>query len=310
MQWTLTQLHAFVAVAEHGTMTAAARHLGYTTGAVSQHIAALQRATGAQLVAPRGRGIELTEEGRSLLPRAVSVLAAEAQAAEAVRGAAGSVAETVSVGVFGSASVVGFQPTMEKLAGTGINVRAREIDVELMQEAVLTGRIDVGIGIDYPASPLAPQRGVELLPVHEEQFEVVVACPESECEPPEFSHVKEDLAAGSWILPPNDSTFGRAVRFACADLGITPRESHIVIDSAMSLALAASGVGYTLATPLMMSLAPRDVFTVQGSRCGLRRIVVMTRTATRERPAVTRVTKALVDVFAEISATAGKAADC
>ncbi|MGO1399015.1 MAG: LysR family transcriptional regulator, partial [Brevibacterium yomogidense] len=69
MQWTLAQLRTFSAVAELGTMTAAAGALGYTPGAVSQHMTALQRTVGVRLLAPTGRRVALTEAGIALLPR-------------------------------------------------------------------------------------------------------------------------------------------------------------------------------------------------------------------------------------------------
>ena len=42
MKWTFEQLKTFKVVAELGTMTAAAEALGFTAGAVSQQMAALQ----------------------------------------------------------------------------------------------------------------------------------------------------------------------------------------------------------------------------------------------------------------------------
>jgi DNA-binding transcriptional LysR family regulator len=54
--WTLDQLRTFVAVASAATMTAVADELGYTTGAVSQQMAALEAAAGRPLSSPSGRG--------------------------------------------------------------------------------------------------------------------------------------------------------------------------------------------------------------------------------------------------------------
>lgn len=315
MNWTLTQLRALVAVADHGTMTSAAKHLGYTTGAVSQHVAALQRVTGTQLFSPRGRRVELTRAGHALLPRARQVLAADAQAADALRGADLLEAHALSLGVFGSASVVAFQPVVELLAGHGVDIRAFEVDVEKMQEAVLSGRIDVGIGIDYPASPLAPQRGIEMLGLRTERFSAIGSAAQAEALAPgdalaraggaapagttPGAGVREALADAPWILAPNDSTFGRALRFACADLGITPIEKHIVTDTAVALAMAAAGTGLTLATPIMMELGPPGAAVLPGTECGARIITAMTRVEFAERPATKQVVEALQQVFAE-----------
>ncbi|MEV6984086.1 LysR substrate-binding domain-containing protein [Sphaerisporangium sp. NPDC051017] len=60
---TLTQLRTFLAVAETGSVRAAAKRLVVTESAVSASVAALQRSLGLQLLRPSGRGLELTEAG-------------------------------------------------------------------------------------------------------------------------------------------------------------------------------------------------------------------------------------------------------
>src|SRR5699024_11823526 len=63
-----------------------------------------------------------------------------------------------------------------------------------------------------------------------------------------------DLAEADWILPPAEELFGRAMRLATSALGITAKETHIVTDTAVALAQAGTGLGLTLASPIMMSL--------------------------------------------------------
>jgi DNA-binding transcriptional LysR family regulator len=77
--WTLDQLRTFVAVASAATMTAVADELGYTTGAVSQQMAALEEAAGRPLLIRTERGIQLTA-GIALLPRARQLLTVEQEA--------------------------------------------------------------------------------------------------------------------------------------------------------------------------------------------------------------------------------------
>src|ERR671930_1135614 len=74
------QLRVLKEVAERGSFSAAAEALNYTQPAVSQQIAALERATGAKLVDRMPRGIRLTDAGRALLPHAEAVLARLADA--------------------------------------------------------------------------------------------------------------------------------------------------------------------------------------------------------------------------------------
>lgn len=62
---TLTQLHTFLAVADAGSVRAAAERLNVTQSAVSAALAALQRSLGIRLVAPHGRGVALTAAGEA-----------------------------------------------------------------------------------------------------------------------------------------------------------------------------------------------------------------------------------------------------
>ena len=63
-----------VAVARHGSVTAAAHALNYAQPSVSHHLARLEAETGIKLVQRAGRGIRLTDAGRLLAERAVEVI--------------------------------------------------------------------------------------------------------------------------------------------------------------------------------------------------------------------------------------------
>lgn len=67
-------LRAFLAVAETGGMTSAARQLNLTQAAVSQQIRRLEEQLGRRLL-ERGRAMRLTAEGERLLPRAQRLIA-------------------------------------------------------------------------------------------------------------------------------------------------------------------------------------------------------------------------------------------
>jgi DNA-binding transcriptional LysR family regulator len=62
---TLTQLQTFLAVADVGSVRAAAERLNVTQSAVSAALAALQRSLEIRLVAPHGRGVQLTAAGQA-----------------------------------------------------------------------------------------------------------------------------------------------------------------------------------------------------------------------------------------------------
>ncbi|MDB5804097.1 MAG: LysR family transcriptional regulator [Betaproteobacteria bacterium] len=70
----ISVIRSFVAVAEHGSMTAAAGRLHLTQGAISQHIRRLEEQCGASLF-ERGPRLRLSEAGERLLAKARHLLA-------------------------------------------------------------------------------------------------------------------------------------------------------------------------------------------------------------------------------------------
>lgn len=81
MEWDLPQLRALAAVADHGTLEAAARALQVTPSAVSQRLKGLERSVGAVLL-QRSRPVVPTDAGRPVL-RLARQLAALAEDADA-----------------------------------------------------------------------------------------------------------------------------------------------------------------------------------------------------------------------------------
>src|SRR5215469_13657679 len=70
----VTRLRVLVAVARHGSVTAAAHALNYAQPSVSHHLARLEAETGIKLVQRAGRGIRLTDAGRLLAERAAEII--------------------------------------------------------------------------------------------------------------------------------------------------------------------------------------------------------------------------------------------
>src|SRR4051812_4580995 len=103
----LRHLAALEAVAREGSFRRAATSLGYVQSAISQQIAALERAVGRRLVerSPGAAQIELTEAGELVLQHSGAILArlkaAQADVAALATGRAGAlrVGITQSVGV-------------------------------------------------------------------------------------------------------------------------------------------------------------------------------------------------------------------
>ena len=81
----LTAMEAFVAVAETGSFTRAARHMRISTPMVTLHVRRLEEHLGATLFNWTTRRVDLTEDGRQLLAYARTALDAFAHAETALR---------------------------------------------------------------------------------------------------------------------------------------------------------------------------------------------------------------------------------
>lgn len=78
---SLAALQAFAALAETGSLSAAAERLGLTASAISHQLRALERQLGATVLVRQGRGLVLTDDGRRYAARVRHALADMAVAA-------------------------------------------------------------------------------------------------------------------------------------------------------------------------------------------------------------------------------------
>jgi DNA-binding transcriptional LysR family regulator len=92
-------LRAFTAVAEEGSLSAAARRLHLSQSALSQTVQSLERQLGVQLLLRSSTGVTATEAGRVLLGEARALIAHHDRVVAAVAGEAAASPGTLRVGV-------------------------------------------------------------------------------------------------------------------------------------------------------------------------------------------------------------------
>jgi DNA-binding transcriptional LysR family regulator len=257
----LVKLRTLVEVRATGSMTAAAAALGYTTGAVSQQMAALQRSVRAQLFIQVGRRVQLTDAGHLLADHAVGLLSMARQTEQAMASLSGRPQARVLVGVFGTAAAALLPRALMRVREQcpGVHLRSVEVDVDDATSAVAAGRVDLAFGVDYPQAPIPRAADVALLVLGTERFSMATPAGHTAQERP--SALRE-FADEPWILPPEHTFYGRAVRMACRRVDFEPRVDHTVTDTASTLALVAAGLGVAPVTDLMLTLRREDLTTV------------------------------------------------
>jgi DNA-binding transcriptional LysR family regulator len=95
----LHQLRAAVAVAEHGSLRAAARSLDMAQPTLTRSLSELERELGAPLFERRSRGMVETEIGRAFVHRAVAILNDVRRAREEFEQLRGSTGGSVTIGL-------------------------------------------------------------------------------------------------------------------------------------------------------------------------------------------------------------------
>ena len=180
----LRQLNTFIAAAAAGSFAQAALDLHYAPSTVTEQIRALERSVGAPLFERQGRGVELTEPGRRLLPFAEQMVgvADEARAAFAT-----------ADGVRGSVVIGGLETLCAfRLPRALAELRRRHPDLEIrvepasrpaLERALLEGVIDLALTLGEPfgATQIAHSR------LHREPLVFVV--------PPDHSLAARESAA-------------------------------------------------------------------------------------------------------------------
>lgn len=149
-------LRTFVAVAERASFSAAARHLGYTQSAVSQHIAALEDDLGVTLL--HRRPVEPTGAGARLLEHATPILLRLDAARADVRRSAMEPAGVLAVGASALAGYhVGVAFAEVRRVRPGLDLVLRVAGRAAVVAGVAAGDLDVGF-VDGVAAPTDPLR--------------------------------------------------------------------------------------------------------------------------------------------------------
>ncbi len=272
-----TRLRVLVAVARHGSVTAAAQALNYAQPSISHHMARLEAETGAKLMERSGRGIKLTEAGLLLAERAQEILgrldAAEAELAAHV----GLRCEQVRVAAFGSA-LAALVPAagaalIEQRPGAAISVtqagpaeairmlRAGQADIALVFRYAITSgadrtadrvsQIPEGQMPDdgqIPGGQIPDDDGLGYTLLHDEP--VLLLTPEAPGPPSRAARGLADVADRPWVVgcPICEDVLTRLARRA----GFAPKITSRTTDYVAAQAFVAAGLGATIAPGLVL----------------------------------------------------------
>ncbi len=153
MSFRSGQLQQFIAVAEEGQITRAARRLHVAQPALSQSIAQLEAHVGVSLLNRHSRGVTLTVAGETFLGRARVAVAAERDALETARSLARSQSGTIEFGFLGAPPGLDSPAPLLAFAQQhpAIDVRYRELPFPSEPTSAWLSEVDVAVCHRPPA---------------------------------------------------------------------------------------------------------------------------------------------------------------
>ncbi len=227
-------------VARAGSISRAARELGWTQPAVSQHLRALERSVGSPLLVRTSSGVELTEPGRVLLARADDIAAQLHMAAEELADLATLRRGRVRLAAYPSAASTLVPDALARLRRDhpAIDVELTEAEPPQARSLLASGDIDLALVFDYEQ---APDGGADLLwrPLGEEP--VLLVLPPGH---PAAAATLADMAEQDWIVGCEQCRAHAVAR--CQAAGFTPRVRHVSDDYVVVQKLVAAGLGVTM----------------------------------------------------------------
>lgn len=242
------QLRVLVAIRDHGSLSAAARALGYGIPNITHHLAALERHFKARFVERDRSGARLTPLGTVFVAEAEQILIRLDQAERLVTTQRDLGLGTIRIGTFASIGSQLLPRAIRQLsARMQVKVEVVEAEPTAVVELLHAGDLHAGLIYDSADDPAFTSPELELTVLLEEDYRVLVAHDSPYADLPEVDLA--ELADADWVCSRDENeASNRVLRRACHLLGFQPNVLMRTDDLNMIHGLVAEGLGCTLTT--------------------------------------------------------------
>jgi molybdate transport repressor ModE-like protein len=286
-------------VAARGSFSAAAEALSFTQSAVSQHVAALEREAGTQLVERRRSGVRLTEAGRVLVGHADAILARIECAEEDLAALAGLRGGRLRLMSFqsGGATLAPRAVAAFHERHPGVELSMLEAEPDEAGERLRAGDVDVALVYDHESTPglLAP--GLELCHLLDDRYDAILPARHELAGRARLSLA--DLAGEQWVASTSLCGCRQITETMCREAGFEPRVAFEADDTMAAQALVAAGVGVALLPQLALTTVHPGVVARRLANAPARRIWAARLEGAYASPASDAMLQTLEDVAEE-----------
>jgi molybdate transport repressor ModE-like protein len=233
-RWLSMKLHHFrhlVALADAGSIRAAARTLGLSQPAVTKSIGQLEKELNVSLVSRSTHGTTLTRHGKAIVPRARAIANEVRRTREDIAQLVGSGQGDIAIGASALASLVLLPPALRQLREKYPKARVYVVDglFPTVTAPLREGAINLYVG------PLPPQRQRKQF-----RFQELAACALQVVARRDNPHRPKiaslaDLVERDWIVSGPADGYGATVEQAFAEHGLPKPNLATQIDSIMAV---------------------------------------------------------------------------
>jgi DNA-binding transcriptional LysR family regulator len=249
------------AIADTGSITAAAALLGYSQPAVSQTVRRLEQRLGMPVLTRVPRGALLTEAGDILARHAATVLRSIDSAAEELAELAGLRTGWVRIAAFPSASSTIVPRLIERMSANYPGLRFRYIEAEPPEavQAVRDHTADIALTFSYPGDPDDPHgasaAGLTATPLWREDMVLILRRDGNSSLSPDASPLALGSLAGAGWIAGCPRCRGHLLHL-CAAHGFTPSIDYETDNVSAVLAMVEAGLGVALLPSLALASLP------------------------------------------------------
>jgi DNA-binding transcriptional LysR family regulator len=285
-------LRTLTTMLQAGSFAAAARRLGYTPSAVSQQVAALERAARLPLFERQARSIRPTSAAAFLSARGQEVLAALGALQDDLRGLTDGAIGTVRLGSFPTASEHLLPSALAALAVSHpcVEILLEEGEPDELTPRVHDGDLDVALVYRYTRVPVRRPRALTVTPLLREDLVLILPSGHPLAEAAEVRLT--ELEDAVWVTTRQGSVGATCLQRICAEAGFEPRVSFRSNDYDVIRGFVRSGLGVALLPALGHVADPGVVTSRLAGSAAYRHVELLARPAIRN-PAVEGVVAAL-----------------
>jgi len=290
---SISGLQAIASLASEGSMTAAARALGYTPSAISQQISKLERDVRQVLVEQNGRVATLSPAGRVVAEAACRILNEIEQMQVQLENERKTVAGTLTLAAFATATRGVVPPALRRLRSDWPRLKCQLVEADSHHAMALVedGSVDIAIVHDWLEMPLVLSAGLSARHLGNDISDVLV--PVTHHLADRGSVAMSELGGEVWLYEPGSVSHDLLIRSFTS----TRLVGHGVSEYASQIAMAGAGLGVALVPRMGRGAVPDTVRVLPVEPAPTRQVYAVWRAATGSRPALQAAVLALKESF-------------